>query len=95
MGDGRIFIKSRRYTSFNKDLSIEPYFNRIHLAGQYLELHICIAVPCTALFSEPFTFCWGFKIIVFHSTQKMVQAGSVCHTNKQIRKMHEFFDNNV
>ncbi len=36
MGDMRIFIKSRRDTSFNKDLSNEPTFGRIHLAGQYL-----------------------------------------------------------
>ncbi len=36
MGDGWIFLKSRRDASFKKDLSIEPNFNRIHLAGQYL-----------------------------------------------------------
>jgi hypothetical protein len=36
MGDGRIFLKSRRDASFKKDLSIEPNFNRIHLARQYL-----------------------------------------------------------
>ncbi len=36
MGDGRIFLKSRRVASFNKDLSNEPNFDRIHLAGQYL-----------------------------------------------------------
>ncbi len=36
MGDGRIFLKSRRDASFKKDLLIEPNFNRIHLAGQYL-----------------------------------------------------------
>ncbi len=36
MGDGRIFLKSRRDASFNEDLSIEPNFNRIHLPGQYL-----------------------------------------------------------
>jgi hypothetical protein len=36
MGDGRIFLKSRRYASFNKDLSNEPNFDRIHLVGQYL-----------------------------------------------------------
>ncbi len=35
-GDGRIFLKSRRDTSFNKDLSNEPTFGRIQLAGQYL-----------------------------------------------------------
>ena len=35
-GGGRIFLESRRYVSFNKDLSNEPNFNRIHLAGQYL-----------------------------------------------------------
>ncbi len=33
MGDGRIFLKTRRDTSFNKDLSNEPNFDRIHLAG--------------------------------------------------------------
>ncbi len=32
MEDGRIFLKSRRDASFNKDLSNEPNFDRIHLA---------------------------------------------------------------
>jgi hypothetical protein len=36
MGDGRIFLKTRRDASFNKDLSNEPNFHWIHLAGQYL-----------------------------------------------------------
>ncbi len=36
MGDGRIFLKTRRDASFNKDLLNEPAFDRIHLAGQYL-----------------------------------------------------------
>jgi hypothetical protein len=36
MGDVRIFLKTCRDTSFNKDLSNEPNFDRIHLAGQYL-----------------------------------------------------------
>jgi hypothetical protein len=36
MGDGQIFLYSLRDTSFNKDLSNEPNFGRIHLAGQYL-----------------------------------------------------------
>ncbi len=39
MGDGRIFLKNRRASCFNKDLSNEPHFGnfgRIHLAGQYL-----------------------------------------------------------
>ncbi len=36
MGGGRIFLKSLRDTSFNKDLSNEPNLGRIHLAGQYL-----------------------------------------------------------
>jgi hypothetical protein len=35
MGDGRIFPKSRRDTSINKDLSNEPNFDRIHRAGQH------------------------------------------------------------
>jgi hypothetical protein len=35
MGDGRIFLKSLRDASFNKDLSNEPTFGWIHLAGQY------------------------------------------------------------
>ncbi len=34
MGNGRIFLKTRRDASFN--LSNEPNFDRIHLAGQYL-----------------------------------------------------------
>jgi hypothetical protein len=36
MGGGRIFLKTRRDASFNEDLSNEPNFDRIHLAGQYL-----------------------------------------------------------
>jgi hypothetical protein len=36
MGDGRIFLKTGRNPSFYKDLSNEPNFDRIHLAGQYL-----------------------------------------------------------
>ncbi len=32
--DGRIFLKNCRASSFNKDLSNEPNFSRIHLAGQ-------------------------------------------------------------
>ncbi len=36
MEDGRIFLKSLRDASFNKDLSNEPTFGRIHLAGLYL-----------------------------------------------------------
>jgi hypothetical protein len=36
MGGGRIFLKNLRDTTFNKDLSNEPYFGWIHLAGQYL-----------------------------------------------------------
>jgi hypothetical protein len=36
MGDGRICLKTGRDASFNKDLSNEPNFDRIHLAGQYL-----------------------------------------------------------
>jgi len=36
MGDGQIFLKTGRDASFNKDLSSEPNFDRIHLAGQYL-----------------------------------------------------------
>ncbi len=36
MGDGGIFIKTRRDAPFNKDLSNEPNFDRIHLPGQYL-----------------------------------------------------------
>ncbi len=36
MVDGRIFLKTGRDASFNRDLSNEPNFDRIHLAGQYL-----------------------------------------------------------
>jgi hypothetical protein len=36
MGDGRIFLKTGRDASFIKDLSNEPNFDWIHLAGQYL-----------------------------------------------------------
>ncbi len=37
MGDGRIFLKTRRDVSFHKVLWNEPTFGRIHLSGQYLE----------------------------------------------------------
>ena len=36
MGDGWNFLKSRRASLFNDDLSNEPNLGRIHLAGQYL-----------------------------------------------------------
>ncbi len=36
MGDGQIFLKSLRDASFNKNVSNEPTFGRVHLAGQYL-----------------------------------------------------------
>ncbi len=36
MGDGRIFLKTRRDVSFKKGLSNEPTFGLIHLVGQYL-----------------------------------------------------------
>jgi hypothetical protein len=36
MEDGQIFLKTRCDVSFNKVLSNEPNFGRIHLAGQYL-----------------------------------------------------------
>jgi hypothetical protein len=35
MGDGRIFLKTRRDISFNKVLGNEPTFGLIHLAGQF------------------------------------------------------------
>jgi hypothetical protein len=35
MRDRRIFLKSLRDNPFDKDLSNEPNFGRIHLAGQY------------------------------------------------------------
>jgi hypothetical protein len=38
MGDGRIFLKSRRDVSFKKGLSNEPTFGLIHLAGRFLFL---------------------------------------------------------
>ncbi len=34
--DGQIFLKTFRASLFNDDLSNEPNFGRIHLAGQYL-----------------------------------------------------------
>jgi hypothetical protein len=36
MGSRRIFLKTYRASLFNEDLSKEPNFGRIHLAGQYL-----------------------------------------------------------
>jgi hypothetical protein len=38
MGDRQIFLKNCRASSFNKDLSNEPNFGRIPLAGQYLQI---------------------------------------------------------
>ncbi len=37
MGGMRIFLKTFRASLFNDDLSNEPNFGRIHLAGQYLK----------------------------------------------------------
>ncbi len=36
MEGGRIFLETFRTSLFNKDLSNEPNFGRIHLAGEYL-----------------------------------------------------------
>ncbi len=36
VGGGRIFPKNLRASLINDDLSEEPNFGRIHLAGQYL-----------------------------------------------------------
>ncbi len=36
MGGRGIFLKTFRASLFNEDLSNEPNFGRIHLAGQYL-----------------------------------------------------------
>ncbi len=36
MGDVRICLKNNRTYLFNDDLSNEPNFGQIHLAGQYL-----------------------------------------------------------
>ncbi len=41
MGDGRFFLKKGHDASFNKDLTNEPNFDRIHLAGQYLQRRYC------------------------------------------------------
>jgi hypothetical protein len=35
MGDGPIFFKNLRASSFNDDLSIDTAFSQQHLAGQY------------------------------------------------------------
>ncbi len=64
MGVGQIFLKNLCDTSFNKDLSNNPTFGRIHLAGQYLyrsplncyirkkssrlRVHLCIFIPSGA-----------------------------------------------
>jgi hypothetical protein len=55
--DGRILLKHPRDTSFNKDLSNEPNFGRIYLAGQYLQ---------TGLSAKPYVppsvlFCFEFS----------------------------------
>jgi hypothetical protein len=39
MGDGRIFLKTRRDASLNKDLSNEPNFDRIHLVDIAFKSH--------------------------------------------------------
>ncbi len=36
MGGRQIFLKTYQVSLFNEDLSNEPIFGRIHLAGQYL-----------------------------------------------------------
>ncbi len=40
MGDGSIFLKNHSASLFNEDLSNEPNFGRIHLAGQYVPLSL-------------------------------------------------------
>jgi hypothetical protein len=42
MTDGRIFLKIFRASLFNDDLSNEPNFGRIHLAGQYLSVNVFV-----------------------------------------------------
>jgi hypothetical protein len=36
MGGGQIFLKTFRASLFTEDLSDEPNFSRIHIAGQYI-----------------------------------------------------------
>ncbi len=36
MGGGQIFLKNQRASLYDDDLSNEPNFGRIQLAGQYL-----------------------------------------------------------
>ncbi len=46
MGDGRIFLKTGRDASFKKDISNEPNFDGIHLAGGPLKHRKCDRKAC-------------------------------------------------
>jgi hypothetical protein len=49
MEDGQIFSKNLRDSLFNDDLSNEPNFGRIHLAGQCLYLVLAQLVEISIL----------------------------------------------
>jgi hypothetical protein len=61
MGNGRIFLKSLGDASFNKDLSNESNFDRIHLVG-----------PETLRWTVPL-FAFDFYILVPYWMTKMMQ----------------------
>jgi hypothetical protein len=63
----RIFLKSLRDTSFNKDLSNEPNFSRIHLAG----------VPLRKFLKElTFFTCLSIRIVSEGSVIFFTQCGA-------------------
>jgi hypothetical protein len=70
MGEGRIFLKTGRDASFNKDLSNEPHFDRIHLAGHYLLTNV---MPVSKFcFSQR---CWQLaRYLLFVKAQEKLPA---------------------
>ncbi len=64
MGDGWIFLKTRRDVSFNKVLSNEPNFGRIHLTGQYL--YSCFSSSLCSCFNYICFSCFFYLTASVH-----------------------------
>ncbi len=65
MGDGRIFLKTHRDASFNKDLSNEPNFDRIHPLRRRMIFGMEITSTC--LYYVHLTIIWKNKWTLDHT----------------------------
>ncbi len=91
MGDGRIFLKTGRDASFRKDLSNEPNFDQIHLAGQYLKAH-------TKLFLENKYLIIGRKFFhkIFYRdistliSRKSIQSPCLCLLQRPLPALYSY-----